>query len=129
MTSFGRTDIGAVETRAKGKLLLGDPPRPPQFLDAETEPCLDVSFQRHLQPLENAGTLHSMRLQTISNTPAADRRCGGCKSTAKEGSSLTPRGPILRETPFYRFVREERLFCAILVHLLLQRGRNLKEFL
>ena len=38
-------------------------------------------------------------------------------------------GPILRETPFYRFVREERLFCTTLVHLLLQRGRNLKEFL
>ena len=49
--------------------------------------------------------------------------------TAKEGSSLTPRGPILRETPFYRFVREERLFCTTLVHLLLQRGRNLKDFL
>ncbi len=37
--------------------------------------------------------------------------------------------PILRETPFYRFVREERLFCTTLVHLLLQRGRNLKDFL
>ena len=40
-----------------------------------------------------------------------------------------PRDPILSEIPFYRFVREERLFCATLVHLLLQRGRNLKEFL
>ena len=38
-------------------------------------------------------------------------------------------GPILRETPFYRFVREERLFCTTLVHLLLQRGPNLKDFL
>ncbi len=38
-------------------------------------------------------------------------------------------GPILRETPFYRFVREERLFSATLVHLLLQRGHNLKEVL
>jgi len=53
----------------------------------------------------------------------------GCRSAGREESPLTPQGPILRETPFYRFVREERLFCATLVHLLLQRGRNLKEFL
>ena len=31
--------------------------------------------------------------------------------------------------PFYRFVREERLFCATLAHLLMQRGPNLGEFL
>ena len=35
----------------------------------------------------------------------------------------------LQEGTFYRFVREERLFCGILVHLLLQRGRNLQAFL
>ncbi len=31
--------------------------------------------------------------------------------------------------PFYRFVREERLFCATLAHLLMQRGPNLGKFL
>ena len=30
---------------------------------------------------------------------------------------------------FYRFVREERLFCATLAHLLMQRGPNLEKFL
>ena len=30
---------------------------------------------------------------------------------------------------FYRFVREERLFCATLAHLLMQRGPNLGQFL
>lgn len=30
---------------------------------------------------------------------------------------------------FYQFVREERLFCAVLAHLLLQRGPNLDRFL
>ncbi len=30
---------------------------------------------------------------------------------------------------FYRFVREERLFCATLAHLLMQRGPNLGKFL
>jgi hypothetical protein len=30
---------------------------------------------------------------------------------------------------FYSFVREERLFCAVLAHLLLQRGPNLGTFL
>ena len=30
---------------------------------------------------------------------------------------------------FYRFVREERLFCATLAHLLMQRGPNLGNFL
>jgi hypothetical protein len=118
-----------VEARSKGKLLLGDPALPPQLLDAETEPLLDVSVQRHLKSLANAGTLHSMRLQTISNTPAEDRRSGGHQSAGGKVSSLRPRDPISRETPFYRFVREERLFCTILVHLLLQQGRNLKEFL
>jgi hypothetical protein len=29
---------------------------------------------------------------------------------------------------FFRFVREERLFCAILTHLLLQSGTNLRAF-
>jgi hypothetical protein len=36
---------------------------------------------------------------------------------------------MLRERPFYEFVREERLFCAALAHLLMQRGRNLATFL
>ncbi len=36
---------------------------------------------------------------------------------------------MLTEGRFYRFVREERLFCGTLVHLLLQRGRNLESFL
>ena len=36
---------------------------------------------------------------------------------------------MLRESHFYRFVREERLFCAVLAHLLMQRGRNLTAFL
>ena len=31
--------------------------------------------------------------------------------------------------PFYRFVREERLFCATLAHLLMQNGPNLGRFL
>ena len=35
----------------------------------------------------------------------------------------------LASQPFYRFVREERLFCATLAHLLMQRGPNLGEFL
>jgi hypothetical protein len=33
------------------------------------------------------------------------------------------------ESHFYRFVREERLFCATLAHLLMQRGPNLAAFL
>jgi len=33
------------------------------------------------------------------------------------------------ERHFYRFVREERLFCATLAHLLMQRGPNLATFL
>lgn len=33
------------------------------------------------------------------------------------------------ERHFYRFVREERLFCATLAHLLMQRGSNLATFL
>jgi hypothetical protein len=33
------------------------------------------------------------------------------------------------ERHFYRFVREERLFCATLAHLLMQRGPNLAAFL
>jgi len=36
---------------------------------------------------------------------------------------------MLSETNFYRFVREERLFCATLAHLLMQRGPNLSAFL
>ena len=31
--------------------------------------------------------------------------------------------------PFYSFVREERFFCSILAHLLMQKGTNLKLFL
>ncbi len=33
------------------------------------------------------------------------------------------------ESRFYQFVREERLFCAVLAHLLMQRGPNLATFL
>ena len=40
---------------------------------------------------------------------------------------MTP-GEIASQ-PFYRFVREERLFCATLAHLLMQRGPNLEKFL
>jgi len=36
---------------------------------------------------------------------------------------------MLSERPFYEFVREERLFCAALAHLLMQRGPNLATFL
>jgi len=36
---------------------------------------------------------------------------------------------MLDEGPFYEFVREERLFCAALAHLLMQRGPNLATFL
>ena len=35
----------------------------------------------------------------------------------------------LASQQFYRFVREERLFCATLAHLLMQRGPNLRNFL
>lgn len=31
--------------------------------------------------------------------------------------------------PFYRFLREERVFCAVLAHLLMQVGGNLRAFL
>lgn len=34
-----------------------------------------------------------------------------------------------RKAVLYKFVREERLFCAILAHLLLQQGPNLTNFL
>ena len=37
--------------------------------------------------------------------------------------------PMLGERPFYEFVREERLFCATLAHLLMERGPNLATFL
>ena len=36
--------------------------------------------------------------------------------------------PILGESSFYQFVREERFFCSILAHLLMQEGANLKSF-
>jgi len=36
---------------------------------------------------------------------------------------------MLSERPFYEFVREERLFCATLAHLLMERGPNLATFL
>jgi len=36
---------------------------------------------------------------------------------------------MLSERPLYEFVREERLFCATLAHLLMQRGPNLATFL
>ena len=36
---------------------------------------------------------------------------------------------MLSESPFYQFVREERFFCSILAHLLMQKGPNLKLFL
>ncbi|MBI4308418.1 MAG: hypothetical protein HY684_06400 [Chloroflexi bacterium] len=36
---------------------------------------------------------------------------------------------MVHEADFYRFVREERLFCALLAHLLLERGPNLARFL
>lgn len=36
---------------------------------------------------------------------------------------------ILDEKPFYKFVREERFFCTILTHLLLQDSPNLSKFL
>jgi len=36
---------------------------------------------------------------------------------------------MLSESHFYQFVREERLFCATLAHLLLQKGSNLATFL
>jgi hypothetical protein len=36
---------------------------------------------------------------------------------------------MLSESHFYQFVREERLFCAALAHLLMQRGPNLAKFL
>jgi hypothetical protein len=32
-------------------------------------------------------------------------------------------------TPYWRFVREERHFCALLAHLLMQRGENVRSFL
>ena len=41
---------------------------------------------------------------------------------AKRGAELIDRG-------FYRFVREERHFCTILVQLLLTKNGNLKAFL
>lgn len=37
--------------------------------------------------------------------------------------------PILGESSFYQFVREERFFCSILAHLLMQEGPNLQSFL
>ena len=36
---------------------------------------------------------------------------------------------LTADSAFYRFVREERLFAAVLAHLLLQRGPNLARFL
>ena len=36
---------------------------------------------------------------------------------------------ILGESSFYQFVREERFFCSILAHLLMQDGGNLQSFL
>lgn len=36
---------------------------------------------------------------------------------------------MLREDAFYEFVREERFFCSILAHLLMQEGPNMKTFL
>lgn len=36
---------------------------------------------------------------------------------------------MLSESPFYQFVREERFFCSILAHLLMQKGPNLRLFL
>src|SRR5689334_19991617 len=37
--------------------------------------------------------------------------------------------PFGYTTPYLRFVREERYFCVILAHLLMQRGDNLQRFL
>ena len=37
--------------------------------------------------------------------------------------------PVLGESSFYQFVREERFFCSILAHLLMQEGPNLQSFL
>jgi len=36
---------------------------------------------------------------------------------------------MLSEARFYRFAREERLFCATLAHLLMQKGPNLQTFI
>jgi hypothetical protein len=36
---------------------------------------------------------------------------------------------LTSDSRFYGFVREERLFAALLAHLLLQRGPNLANFL
>lgn len=36
---------------------------------------------------------------------------------------------MLSQNSFYQFVREERFFCSILAHLLMQKGPNLKLFL
>jgi hypothetical protein len=37
--------------------------------------------------------------------------------------------PVGRHEPYFRFVREERHFCAVLAHLLMQRGENLRKLL
>ena len=42
---------------------------------------------------------------------------------------MTKRGAELIDRGFYRFVREERHFCTILVHLLLAKNGNLEAFL
>ena len=36
---------------------------------------------------------------------------------------------MLGEDRYYEFVREERFFCTILAHLLMQDGSNMKSFL
>lgn len=36
---------------------------------------------------------------------------------------------LLSERPYFQFVREERLFCATLAHLLMQKGANLHAFI
>ena len=33
------------------------------------------------------------------------------------------------QPPFYQFLREERQFCAVLAHLLMQKGGNLRAFI
>jgi len=36
---------------------------------------------------------------------------------------------LLKPGEFYKFVREERLFCAVLAHLVMQKGDNLRRFI
>ena len=36
---------------------------------------------------------------------------------------------LTEDRPFLQFVREERLFCSVLAHLLMQQGENLDRFL